>query len=698
MASDDLDVTTRDRLNRQIEISIRESVVRSREKVERDLAAERRAAIGRERMRLNDDLQRREDRIKQLTDRYNALVTEGIRVGYQRPTTRFMEAEREVALEIAEEASNIYANYPVPMTARVIGRTAPLVARMLDYDAENTRVRRDMQRGFMDALHLVDVAGIPFVDEPPIYYPSAERWRELTRMRQKYKSVDLANPGSTEKRIYEALEKPVENFDFTETPLRDVIAQIEDAQGIPVEIDSKAFEDAGLDLETPVTKSVSGISLRSALRLLLGDLDLTYLIKDEVLLITTKDKAAENLVVKVYPVADLVLPVNPSSGMNPFQTGGGMGGAGGVNSGQGAGGGMGGGGMGGGMFQISEARARLARREKPAAVPPASRDDGAGLSLGAPTASAAASSPAAQTANAGEPAAGPGADLGLPADIVAAEDLQTAVGVYLKSDPAARMARLRVTAAELGRQGRFDRAADLIAAALAGGHGEHWMYEALAVAMEAAGRSREDIERALLSGADFATTPVDLLALAHHLARFGSDRRAVRLCRQAATLDPTNREAFALAMSLAARTNDLDTLRWACPGVLRHEWPADQQEIPTRAARLSKTSIEQFEKDGRAAEATAFRSAVDEALVRDIDLQFSWNGDADIDLIVEEPPGTVCSPSAPRSTSGGTLIADADAPADPANATQRERYVATEAFPGTYRILVRRAWGKVAAT
>ncbi|NDC64001.1 MAG: hypothetical protein EBZ59_08490, partial [Planctomycetia bacterium] len=325
MASDDLDAASRDRLARQLEMGVRESIVRSREKVEHDLAAERRAAIGRERMRLNDDLQRREDRIKQLTERYNALVEEGIRVGYQRPTTRFNEAEREVAVEIAEEAPDIYGNYPVPMTARVIGRTAPLVARILDYDAENMRVRRDMQRGFMDALHLVDVAAIPFPDEPPIIYPSAARWRELTRLREKYKSVDLANPGGTEQRIYEALEKPVERFDFNETPLRDVIAQIEDAQGIPVQIDAKAFEDAGLDLMTPVTKNVSGISLRSALRLLLGELDLTYLVKDEVLLITTKDKAAENLVVKVYPVADLVLPVNPSAGLNPFQTGGGLG-------------------------------------------------------------------------------------------------------------------------------------------------------------------------------------------------------------------------------------------------------------------------------------------------------------------------------------------------------------------------------------
>ena len=373
LASDDLDPAMRDRLARQIEISVRESIVRSREKAECDLAAERSRAIGRERMRLDDELRRREDRIKQLTERYNALVEEGIRVGYAQaerypavlgdntrleskviartepPTTVFTEAERFPAEQLAQEAPDLHANHPVPMPARVVGRMAPIEARIHDYVSENWRTRRDQERGFMDSLHLVDVAAIPMPDEPPILYPSASRWAELSRKREKYKSVDLANPGSNEKKLYDSLNKPVENFDFSETPLRDVIAQIQDSQGIPVQIDAKALEDAGLDLEAPVTRNVSGISLRSALRLLLGDLDLTYLIKDEVLLITTKDKAAENLVVKVYPVADLVMPVNPSSGMNPFQTGGGMGGAGSINSGMGGMGGGGMGGMGGGM-------------------------------------------------------------------------------------------------------------------------------------------------------------------------------------------------------------------------------------------------------------------------------------------------------------------------------------------------------------
>src|SRR5262249_24567330 len=60
---------------------------------------------------------------------------------------------------------------------------------------------------------------------------------------------------------------------------------------------------------TEVSIEVHGITLRCALRLLLEPLNLTYVVKDEVLQITTKDKAGTELVTEVYDVRDLVTPV-----------------------------------------------------------------------------------------------------------------------------------------------------------------------------------------------------------------------------------------------------------------------------------------------------------------------------------------------------------------------------------------------------
>jgi hypothetical protein len=83
------------------------------------------------------------------------------------------------------------------------------------------------------------------------------------------------------------------------------------------------------------------------LRNMLGDLGLTYLIKDEVMQITTPEDAGSQLITKVYRVGDLVVPIAPNSSLF------GLGGQGGMNGGGGQqggfGGGMGGGGGGGGM-------------------------------------------------------------------------------------------------------------------------------------------------------------------------------------------------------------------------------------------------------------------------------------------------------------------------------------------------------------
>ncbi|MFM8952918.1 MAG: VWA domain-containing protein, partial [Planctomycetaceae bacterium] len=358
--SADLAPGDRDRLLRQLEGRIRESIVRSRAKLECDLAAERKAAIGRERDRLNTELQRREERIKQLVERYNALVEEGIRdgyaqserypqmiygdriTGYERPTQALSEAERVVGDEIAREAPPLWANHPIPMPARVIGRTAGLVARTLDYHAENDRVRRDQERGFMDTLHLVDVAGIPYPDEPSIIYPNKERWKEISELRAKYRPSAFDPLSQNEKTIYEALGKATgPKFSFENNSLKDLKNSIEAQFGIPVVFDMKALEGFDLD-EATLTENAANLPLRSALRQILRNIDMTYVVKDDVLRITTKEQAATDLVPRAYAVGDLVLPVDPMNVINPFNLGGANpNNQNNLNAGPGAGGGLG---------------------------------------------------------------------------------------------------------------------------------------------------------------------------------------------------------------------------------------------------------------------------------------------------------------------------------------------------------------------
>jgi hypothetical protein len=116
--------------------------------------------------------------------------------------------------------------------------------------------------------------------------------------------VSIRRTPAAEK-IEKALKEPTE-LEFIETPLRDVMDYLKKKHKIEIQIDRKALDDVGLDPSTtPITKNLKGISLRSALRLIFRDLDLTYVIQDEVLLITTPEEAETRLTTRIYAVGDL---------------------------------------------------------------------------------------------------------------------------------------------------------------------------------------------------------------------------------------------------------------------------------------------------------------------------------------------------------------------------------------------------------
>jgi hypothetical protein len=85
-----------------------------------------------------------------------------------------------------------------------------------------------------------------------------------------------------------------------EIPLMNVIAGLSEKTGIPMLIDIRALEEIGLSAEEPVSLQLQNVSLRSALRLLLRELDLTYMVRDEVLQITTIEAAEMNLTNRIY--------------------------------------------------------------------------------------------------------------------------------------------------------------------------------------------------------------------------------------------------------------------------------------------------------------------------------------------------------------------------------------------------------------
>ncbi len=149
-------------------------------------------------------------------------------------------------------------------------------------------------------------------DDAPI--PATEIKNQSTQ------PIDVGSPDEVKSRakIAKALDEQTK-FEFNETPLHEVVEDLKMRHHVEIQLDAKVLEEASIGVDTPVTRYLQGITLRSALRLMLGAMDLTYIIKDEVLLITTRDKSSNELVIKIYPVGDLTAPRSAASGGENFR-------------------------------------------------------------------------------------------------------------------------------------------------------------------------------------------------------------------------------------------------------------------------------------------------------------------------------------------------------------------------------------------
>lgn len=282
--------------------------------------------------RLIEYQEERDTKLEQMVDRIRALIQEG----YEGDPGAFESAEA-VGREVLSEYPNSAMGVSVVFAAEAAGQ--------IDKAERLRHLRSDR---FLETLYQVELSHVPFPDEPPVRYPPAEVWQALTLMREKWKSVDLQSNNPSEQKIYSALDQ-ITNVEFPGNPLNDVIVYLESIHNIPILLDETALNDEGKSGDDEVVLVLSGITLRSALKLLLEPLDLTYVIEDEVMKITTITEAELTLKPKVYPVADLVIPIFPLGG--GFGSGGGLGGGGFGGQQGGQQGGLGGqqGGFGGGQ-------------------------------------------------------------------------------------------------------------------------------------------------------------------------------------------------------------------------------------------------------------------------------------------------------------------------------------------------------------
>jgi general secretion pathway protein D len=275
----------RDRLLRRIERT-RQDIEEATGKRRAELALEQQNAkiegdIDRERSRRVEV----DQRIAMLVEEYNTLVDE----------QRFPEAEA-----VAKKAGQLAPDNAVVRQLLAQSRTIRRLDTQRSIDGEN-------QGGFLDVVEDVARSARPMAG--PIEFPTTREWADLTKTRTERLAEGRNRVTAAELEIQKKLEEKVRPA-FREQPLAAVLDALSKQAGVAIHIDMVGLEQEAVGSDTPVTLSLDQpISLKSALKLLLEPLHLGYVVRDEVLKVTSPRLVKGDVYAVTYPVADLVLPI-----------------------------------------------------------------------------------------------------------------------------------------------------------------------------------------------------------------------------------------------------------------------------------------------------------------------------------------------------------------------------------------------------
>ena len=153
--------------------------------------------------------------------------------------------------------------------------------------------------------------GRPFASSDPYAFPEQELEEITARPAQAGQELRRHRRSEQEMDIEKKLLTPV-NYSCHNRPLSEVLNQLAKLVNVNIHIDDEGLREEGLTADMPVTlrNSNSDIMLKSYLNLILENRHFCYIVKDEVLNITSETKkSGTRSTGQVYPVGDLVMPI-----------------------------------------------------------------------------------------------------------------------------------------------------------------------------------------------------------------------------------------------------------------------------------------------------------------------------------------------------------------------------------------------------
>ena len=239
------------------------------------------------RWRLNRRESSIDEEVSALVNSFNQLVKD----------RRFQEAE-----VIAKQVQELKPNDPIAVS---MFQTSRMGTRLL-MDQE---VREAKELAFLDTLIDVDRSMIAIDPNLPMTLPDAQDWEALSRRRLRPAGDADSRLSAAEQLIQQKLSTEV-SVQYENRALSEVLNELSTVTGVPMVIDERALSAIRVTAETPVTLQLpNSIKLKSALNLMLNKMELTYVIENDVLSITSMDAKRTKVYPKTYRVTDLVTPI-----------------------------------------------------------------------------------------------------------------------------------------------------------------------------------------------------------------------------------------------------------------------------------------------------------------------------------------------------------------------------------------------------
>lgn len=210
---------------------------------------------------------------------------------------RLYKAGKLVDAEI--RAGELADKFPlIPAARAMVGRQS-LVTRL----REANNLINEMNKRIDAAMRDVTRSAIPAKGDMEL----PKDWAEKSKRRNK----DVLT--EKERAIMRSLDAEI-TLNVKEVSFQSFLDGLAERIGQPIILDKSALADLTLDATAPVTAALKGVSTRTALKKVLGDLGLTYVIKNETIVVTSQVRARDMMVSRVYYIGDLTQMTGPFGG------------------------------------------------------------------------------------------------------------------------------------------------------------------------------------------------------------------------------------------------------------------------------------------------------------------------------------------------------------------------------------------------